>query len=135
MKVKTQDIMLRGNPQHEHFGIFAKFITGMGEEIELPDFPIHLCDKCYRALWEPSGEKTKVSMCLFCKGKEEGIKETLEKTPEKIIKKIKELPTQEIINEISELFNKKFPPKDKQRYKATDLYSKVVNYLEIKLKS
>lgn len=36
----------------------------------------------------------------------------------------------EIREKISEIINKKFPTKDPQRYKATDIYSKIMNYLE-----
>jgi len=41
----------------------------------------------------------------------------------------KPVDMQKIADSVSELFNNKFPPKDPQRYKSNDLYSKVMNLL------
>src|SRR3990167_2949100 len=66
--------------------------------------------------------RTVSGYCTTC----EALSEIKPEIVEKIIKA--EIPINEIRQEVSELFNKKFPPKDPQRYKANDLYSKVMMY-------
>ena len=58
-------------------------------------------------------------LCLVCMN-------NAENTPKLAITKI--------ANDLSVIFNKRFPPTDKNNYKSNDLFDKVVKYLEEELK-
>lgn len=59
------------------------------------------------------------NFCLVCQYKKENKQQNL-----------LEEKKQEIREKIGEILFKKFPTKDPQRYKASDVYSKIMNYLE-----
>lgn len=77
MKVSTREIMNLGNPQHEDFGTFAKFITGMGTHVHIQDV-MYICNKCSRPVYvldENDPHNPKNQVCGYCIGKKEGLAE------------------------------------------------------------
>lgn len=70
MKITTQTLMLLGNPQHPDFGVYAKFITGMGTEVDV-EIRMKLCDKCVR----PFIYDRAFPFCMYCRGFEDSRKE------------------------------------------------------------
>lgn len=84
--------MLLGNPQHPDFGTYARFITSMGNIVELPNPVQYLCDKCIRPL-QNIGD---IRICQYCRGFEDGLKKST-KVVEKIIEKTVEVPTKYVL--------------------------------------
>jgi hypothetical protein len=79
MKISTQTLMLLGNPQHPDYGTYAKFITGMGKEVDVGD-RMKLCEKCYR----PRIDTEAIPVCLYCRGYADAQDKKEEPKPEKL---------------------------------------------------
>ena len=72
MKVQKLNILAICNMSHSDFGVFAKFLDGLGKGNDYIEIPqpnqVFLCKKCYRPLWIEEGP------CTYCLGLEDGQK-------------------------------------------------------------